>query len=150
HSRGGEHGQVRSAVIDISLSNSKVTAAAWVVPGQADGVVVLPLGYGRQVVGYTGLNKGFNAYVVRASDALWTATGGKISGTGDEYPLACTQYHHNVEGRKILSTATLEEFKKNPDFAREGDETQDISLYKDFHKDYPQLHYYEGYKWAMA
>ena len=147
-SRGGEHGQVRSAVVDISLSNSKVTAAAWVLPGQADGVVVLPLGYGRKKAGYTGSNKGFNAYAVRASDALWNASGGKVTVTNDDYPLACTQYHHNVEGRKILSTATLEEYKKNPNFAKEGDETpkRDFSLYKD----YEDLGYYKGYKWAMA
>ena len=147
-SRGGEHGQVRSAVVDIALSNSKVTAAAWVMPGQADGVVVLPLGYGRQKAGYTGSNKGFNAYAVRVSDALWMASGGKVTVTGDDYPLACTQYHHNVEGRKILSTATLEEYKKNPNFAREHDETppNDLTLYKD----YRDLGYYQGYKWAMA
>ena len=54
-------------VIDISLSNSKVTAAAWILPGQADGVVVLPLGYGRKKAGYTGTNKGFSAYAVRTS-----------------------------------------------------------------------------------
>jgi MoCo/4Fe-4S cofactor protein with predicted Tat translocation signal len=147
-SRGGEHGQVRSAVVDIALSNSKVTAAAWVMPGQADGVVVLPLGYGRQKAGYTGSNKGFNAYAVRVSDALWMASGGKVTVTSDDYPLACTQYHHNVEGRKILSTATLEEYKKNPNFAREHDETppNDLTLYKD----YRDLGYYQGYKWAMA
>jgi molybdopterin-containing oxidoreductase family iron-sulfur binding subunit len=147
-SRGGEHGQVRSSVIDIALSNSKVTAAAWVVPGQADGVVVLPLGYGRKKAGFTGSNKGFNAYAVRASTALWTATDGKITVTGDDYPLACTQYHHNVEGRKILSTGTLEEFKSNPGFAKEGDETpaRSLSLYKDFE----EIGYYKGYKWAMA
>jgi len=147
-SRGGEHGQVRSAVIDIALSNSKVTAAAWVMPGQADGVVILPLGYGRKKAGYSGTNKGFNAYAVRASDALFTATGGKITVTSDDYPLACTQYHHNVEGRKILSTATLEEYKKNPDFAREHDETPPNSL--SLYKDYQDLGYYQGYKWAMA
>src|SRR5437667_102879 len=151
-SRGGEHGQVRSSVVDIELSNSKVTAAAWVMPGQADGVVVLPLGYGRKKAGYTGSNKGFNAYAVRTSDALWTASGGKVTVTSDDYPIACTQYHHNVEGRKILSTATLEEYKKNPDFAHEHDETppRDLTLYKDYEKDYPQLKFYQGYKWAMA
>jgi len=147
-SRGGEHGNVRAAVVDIALSNSKVTAAAWVVPGQADGVVVLPLGYGRQKAGFTGSNKGFNAYAVRASDALWTATGGTVTLTKDDYPIACTQYHHNVEGRKILSTATLEEFKQNPHFVGEHDETppRDITLYEDFEK----RGYYSGYKWAMA
>ncbi|HEY2460537.1 MAG TPA: TAT-variant-translocated molybdopterin oxidoreductase [Candidatus Acidoferrum sp.] len=142
--RGGEHGQIISAVIDIALSGSKVTAAAWILPGQADGVVVLPLGYGRQKAGYTGTNKGFNAYAVRVSSALWTASGGTITKTSQEYPLACTQYHFNMEGRKILSTGTLEEYKKNPAFAREGDEQPPKSetLYKEFA--------YPGYAWGMA
>jgi Fe-S-cluster-containing dehydrogenase component len=142
--RGGEHGQVLSDVIDIALSNSKVTAAAWTLPGQADGVVVLPLGYGRKSAGYTGTNKGFNAYAVRTSDALWVALGGKISKTGDDYPLACTQYHFNMEGRRILASATLEEYHKNPAFAHEGDETppKSDSLYTAYG--------YPGYAWGMA
>jgi MoCo/4Fe-4S cofactor protein with predicted Tat translocation signal len=142
--RGGEHGQILSNVIEIALSNSKVTAAAWILPGQADGVVVLPLGYGRTYAGYAGRNKGFNAYAVRASNALWVAPGGKISKTGDEYPLACTQYHFNMEGRKILSAGTLEEYKKNPAFPHEGDQTppKKDTLYKEFA--------YAGYAWGMA
>src|SRR5205814_3234488 len=84
-SRGGEHGQILSNVVDISLSGSKVTAAAWILPGQAEGVVVLPLGYGRKKAGYTGTNKGFNAYAVRHSDALWAAAApaSAIQKTGD-------------------------------------------------------------------
>ena len=142
--RGGEHGKIYSNVIDIELSNSKVTAAAWRLPGQADGVVVLPLGYGRKRAGYTGTNKGFNAYAVRSSTALWITSGGKITKTGDDYPLACTQYHFNMEGRQILETATLEEFKKNPNFAHEHSEEvpKELSLYKEFA--------YPGYAWGMA
>jgi MoCo/4Fe-4S cofactor protein with predicted Tat translocation signal len=142
--RGGEHGQILSNVIDIALSGSKVTAAAWILPGQADGVIVLPLGYGRTFAGYTGTNKGFNANAVRASEAMWMAPGGKISKTGAEYPMACTQYHFNMEGRKILSSGTLEEYKKNPGFAHEGDETplKSETLYKEFA--------YPGYAWGMA
>jgi len=143
-SRGGEHGQVRSSLVDIELNGSKVTAAVWTLPGQAEDTVVLPLGYGRTRAGYTGSNKGFNAYVVRTSNALWTATNGKMTKTGDSYPLACTQYHFNMEGRKILSTATLAEYKKNPGFAHEGDETppKDDTLYQPFA--------YNGYAWGMA
>ncbi|MGH9741801.1 MAG: TAT-variant-translocated molybdopterin oxidoreductase [Candidatus Acidiferrum sp.] len=144
--RGGEHGQIISNVIDISISNSKVTAAAWILPGQAEDVVVLPLGYGRKNAGYTGTNKGFSAYEVRVSDALWstTASTGSIKKTGGEYPLACTQYHFNIEGRKILSTGTLEEYRKNPSFAHEGDEQppKSMSLYQEFA--------YPGYAWGMA
>ena len=147
--RGGEHGKIYSNVIDISLSNSKVTAAAWTLPGQADGVVVLPLGYGRKRAGYTGTNKGFNAYAVRTSDALWTASApaSAIRKTGDDYPLACTQYHFNMEGRQILATGTLEEYRKNPNFANEQAELppKELSLYKG-EAEYP----YDRDKWAMA
>jgi len=144
--RGGEHGQIVSTVVDIAVSNSKVTAAGWIMPGQAEGVVVLPLGYGRKKAGYTGTNKGFNAYAVRTSNALWRATAGSesVKKTGEEYSLGCTQYHFNMEGRKILSTGTLEEYKKNPGFAHEGDETppRTLSLYQEFK--------YPGYAWGMA
>jgi molybdopterin-containing oxidoreductase family iron-sulfur binding subunit len=148
-SRGGEHGKIYSNVIDIGLSNSKVTAAAWILPGQADGVVVLPLGYGRKKAGYTGTNKGFNAYAVRASNALWavTASSSAIKKTGDDYPLACTQYHFNMEGRQILATGTLEEYRKNPNFANEHAELppKELSLYKG-EAEFP----YARDKWAMA
>jgi MoCo/4Fe-4S cofactor protein with predicted Tat translocation signal len=144
--RGGEHGKIYSNVIDIALSNSKVTAAAWSLPGQADGVIVLPLGYGRKRAGYTGTNKGFSAYAVRASNALWAASApaSAIKKTGDDYPLACTQYHFNMEGRQILETATLEEYRQNPDFAHkhEKEVPKELSLYKEFS--------YPGYAWGMA
>ncbi|HEY6384745.1 MAG TPA: TAT-variant-translocated molybdopterin oxidoreductase [Candidatus Acidoferrum sp.] len=146
--RGGEHGQIVSNMIDISISSSKVTAAAWILPGQAEDVVVLPLGYGRKNAGFTGTNKGFSAYVVRASTALWSATASTdaIKKTGGEYPVACTQYHFNMEGRKILATGTLAEYQKNPMFAHEGDETpknpKEMTLYKEFS--------YPGYAWGMA
>ena len=145
-SRGGEHGQIVTNVIDIGISNSKVTAAAWILPGQADGVVVLHLGYGRKNAGYTGSNKGFSAYMVRTSKAMWSAYAHQdaIKQTGDEYPLACTQYHFQMEGRKILSTGTLDEYRKNPAFAHEGDEQppKELSLYQEFA--------YPGYAWGMA
>jgi molybdopterin-containing oxidoreductase family iron-sulfur binding subunit len=50
-----------------------------------------------------------------------------------------------MEGRKILSEGTLEEYRKNPAFAHEGDETpksKDDSLYQAFS--------YDGYAWGMA
>ncbi|HVH72904.1 MAG TPA: TAT-variant-translocated molybdopterin oxidoreductase [Candidatus Dormibacteraeota bacterium] len=146
-SRGGEHGQVRSNVVDIALSGSKVTAAAWILPGQAEGVVVLPLGYGRKRAGYTGSNKGFNAYAVRVSNALWwvNAPSGVIRKTGDDYPLACTQYHFNMEGRHILLSGTLEEYRKNPNLAHEEAPPKELSLYKG-DAEFP----YKHEKWAMA
>ena len=143
--RGGEHGQVVSDVVDISLSQSKVSAAIWLVPGQADGVVVLPLGYGRSKAGYTGTSKGFNAYVVRSSNALWTATGKDIKKTDDRYSMACTQYHFNMQGRKILSSASLEDYQKNPNFAHEEDETPERGLTL-----YQNVDYSGKQAWSMS
>jgi len=147
--RGGEHGKIYSNVFDIALSGSKVSAAAWILPGQAEGVVVLPLGYGRKKAGYTGTNKGFNAYAIRTSNALWTANAPSsvIRKTGDDYPLACTQYHFNMEGRQVLAAGTLEEYRKNPNFANEHAEkpSVDNSLYKG-EAEFP----YKREKWAMA
>jgi MoCo/4Fe-4S cofactor protein with predicted Tat translocation signal len=142
--RGGEHGQVRSRVLDIELNSSKVTAASWTLPGQQEDTIVLPLGYGRTRAGYTGTDKGFNAYVVRTSNALWVATNGKVTSTDEGYSLACTQYHFNMEGRQLLSSASLAEYKKNPGFAHEGVEAppKDDSLYQEFS--------YPGYAWGMA
>jgi len=151
-SRGGEHGQILSNVVDIALSGSKVTAAAWILPGQAEGVVVLPLGYGRAKAGYIGTNKGFNAYAVRASNTLWSvsAPSSIVTRTGDDYPLACTQYHFNMEGRQILETASLEEYRKNPDFAHEAEEFKkkhgELTLYKEEENPYDKMQY----RWAMA
>jgi molybdopterin-containing oxidoreductase family iron-sulfur binding subunit len=148
-SRGGEHGQVLSDVIDIALSGSKVTAAAWILPGQAEGVVVLPLGYGRKNAGYTGTNKGFDAYVVRSSKTLWASPApiSVIRKTGDSYPLACTQYHFNMEGRHILVTANLDEYRKNPNFVNDRAEPprEDDTLYNG-RAEFP----YERNKWAMS
>jgi molybdopterin-containing oxidoreductase family iron-sulfur binding subunit len=142
--RGGEHGQILSTVVDLELNGSKVTAATWTLPGLAENTVVLPLGYGRKRAGSTGSNKGFDAYVVRTSNALWSATEGKMTPTGDGYPLACTQYHFQMEGRQILSAGTIAEYQKNPAFAHEGAEApaKDDTLYKEFA--------YPGYAWGMA
>jgi MoCo/4Fe-4S cofactor protein with predicted Tat translocation signal len=144
--RGGEHGQVRSALVNVELNNSKVTAAAWTLPGLEENTVVLPLGYGRLRAGFTGSNKGFNAYVVRTSNAMWLATDGKIATTGDTYPLACTQYHFNMEGRTLLTTASLEEYRQNPNFAHEGPEHErppnSDTLYRAFT--------YPNYAWGMS
>jgi molybdopterin-containing oxidoreductase family iron-sulfur binding subunit len=152
-SRGGEHGKIYSNVVDIALSGSNVTAAAWILPGQADGVVVLPLGYGRSKAGYTGSHKGFNAYAVRTSDTLWAASAPAsiIKKTGDDYPLACTQYHFNMEGRQILQTGTLEDYRKNPGFAHDDEEFKnkkkdELTLYKEEEHPYDKMQY----RWAMA
>jgi len=104
---------------------------------------------GAKKAGYTGTNKGFNAYAVRTFrcplDGLRAHQ--HIKKTGDDYPLACTQYHFSMEGRQILATGTLAEYHNNPNFANELAQLppKELSLYKG-EAEYP----YDRDKWAMA
>jgi len=70
------------------------------------------------------------AYVQCALDGLRAHQ--RIKKTGDDYPLACTQYHFSMEGRQILATGTLAEYHKNPNFANELAQLppKELSLYK--------------------
>ncbi|HKC62018.1 MAG TPA: 4Fe-4S dicluster domain-containing protein, partial [Pyrinomonadaceae bacterium] len=106
--------------------------------------VTVYLGYGRERAGHVADGRGFNAYLLRTSDAHWSGVGLEIKGTGERYSLACTQAHHNMEGRELVRFATIDEYRARPDFARHeaDDPAQAISLY-------PQWKY-EGYAWGMA
>ena len=107
------------------------------MPGHADDSVTVHLGYGRRRAGKVGSGIGFNAYAIRPSSALWFGSGLEIAKTGDTYSLVTTQHHHIITGenqkkeeeesvaaarRDLVRVATLEEFRKNPDFAKDPEE----------------------------
>ena len=75
---------------------------------------------------------------------MWFDRGAEAAKTGDRYSLACTQYHHLMEGRGLVRAATREEFARDPHSVHEGFHTppRTLTLYPDFK--------YEGYKWGMA
>src|SRR5262249_6156930 len=100
------------------------------------------LGYGRVQAGKVGDGVGFNAYALRTSDAPWFGQGLTLQKTGEQYPMACTQFHHRLEGRDIVRAATLEEYRDNPSFAHESDKFPRTSLYPEYS--------YPGYAWGMA
>jgi MoCo/4Fe-4S cofactor protein with predicted Tat translocation signal len=141
---GGEHGTIYCDVVELEYRGRKIRGAAWIHPGQAADCVTVHLGYGRTRAGKIGSGAGFNAYALQTSDAVWRGSGLQIQKTGSQYPLACTQFHHLMEGRKLLRAGTLEEFLKNPDFAHETEEAEAAakSLYPGFK--------YDGYAWGMA
>jgi molybdopterin-containing oxidoreductase family iron-sulfur binding subunit len=143
-STGGEHGQILVDVVELSYQGRSLRVPAWIVPGQADGCVTLHLGYGRTRAGRVGTATGFNAYLLRTSGAPWFGSGLTLRKTGDRFRLACTQFHHSMEGRQLVRLASLEEFRENPAFARElGEEPpKSLSLYPE--------RKYEGYAWGMA
>jgi MoCo/4Fe-4S cofactor protein with predicted Tat translocation signal len=140
-------------IVELRHGGRSVKAPAWVLPGQADDVVTVHLGYGRARSGRLGTGNGFSAYALRTSDALWHAAGLEVAKTGETQMVACTQDHWTIENpegeqageRGVLRTLTLAELAKNPSALREGEgheEDEGLSLYTPFK--------YEGHAWGMS
>jgi Fe-S-cluster-containing dehydrogenase component len=86
--------------VELRLAGRRVEGAVWTVPGHADGVVTLPLGYGRPRAGLVGTGVGFDAGRLRGPDAAWFAGGLSVSSLGGaEHDFAVTQGHFTMEGR---------------------------------------------------
>jgi molybdopterin-containing oxidoreductase family iron-sulfur binding subunit len=133
-------------VVELTFRSRKLRVPVWIQPGQAQNSVTLPLGYGRPVIGRVGRNVGFNAYLLRTSDAFWSGDGLTIRRTGDRHWFVSTQHHHDVEGRGILHDGTLAGFLGDPHYAQKPEELppSDYTLYD------PSEYQYKGYKWGMV
>jgi molybdopterin-containing oxidoreductase family iron-sulfur binding subunit len=129
-------------IVEITVSGRKVNAPVIVVPGHPDNSVTVHLGYGRQFAGRVGSGAGFNAYLIRTSDAPFYATG-MIKKLDGKWGVAVTKSHFQdhrgkaagqqgngnnsleadeaITERGIIRYATLDEYKKNPGFANEGE-----------------------------
>src|SRR5262249_57843953 len=68
---GGDHGHGVGDVITLEHGRHVLEVAIWIVPGHADDVGTLHLGYGRTHAGQVGNGTGFDAYKLRLSDASW-------------------------------------------------------------------------------
>src|SRR5690606_18133055 len=62
-------------VVRLRLRGRDLTAPVFVLPGQADDVIALALGYGREGGEAVARGVGVNAYLLRTSDAPYFASG---------------------------------------------------------------------------
>jgi MoCo/4Fe-4S cofactor protein with predicted Tat translocation signal len=138
-----DNGKDNGRVVELTYKGRMMKVPVYIVPGQAEGTVVLHLGYGRSMAGRVGSGVGFNAYALRTSDAPWGGPGAKIKVTDATFPLASTQMHRYVEGRDLIRYATLADFIKDPEFVHKHEEVSEESLV-------PNVWPYESYKWGMA
>jgi len=131
-------------VVALTVGANRVQGPAWVVPGQADNTVAVHVGYGRTRAGRVATGVGFNAFPLRTAATLWSAPGAALTPTGGTMKLASTQLHHDMEGRAIVRTGTLEQYRREPEFVKEMAENPPKTLTM-----YPE-HEYKGYAWGMA
>ena len=108
----------------VEVGDHSVAGPVWIQPGQADGTLVLALGYGRETKGrianFDGKQVGFNAHPLRPSGVPGFVVGTVKNAAGDPHNFACTQDHWSMEGRAIVREANFEGedgYKKHKDFA---------------------------------
>ena len=131
-------------MIEIAVNGSKVELPVWVVPGQADDTISIPMGYGRTHVGRVGEGTGFEVNALgSAASALWSS-GATVRKLGHTYKLATTQEHGSFEGRAIYRQGTLEEYKEKPEFIKEMVEHPPLE------SSWVEKKYDKGYQWGMV
>ena len=138
-------------VVDLEFNGKKVKGPIWIQAGHPDNSITIFLGYGRTRAGRIGTGAGYDAYPLRTSQAPWFADGAKLTATGQTYNLASTQGYQTMETpdgseRPQVQERNLEEYKKEPNFAKEGEPPKELTLYKPQEFDYAK----ETYAWGMA
>lgn len=103
-------------VIRISSGDNAIEIAAWVQPGHADNSITLYAGYGRENIGRVADGVGVNVYPLRTTENTYYSAV-DVSTTGQMYEIACVQDHNSIEGRDMVRSATLEEYRENPNFS---------------------------------
>jgi molybdopterin-containing oxidoreductase family iron-sulfur binding subunit len=137
-----KYGLEENDIVELSVNGRKVNAPVIVAPGHPDNSVTVHLGYGRSFAGRVGSGAGFNAYLIRTSDAPFYAVGSMKKLPG-KWGVAVTKSHYQdhrskvfggqgggnnsieadeaIKERGIIRYATLDEYKANPGFANEGE-----------------------------
>ncbi len=131
-------------LVQLTANGRSIEVPVWILPGQADNTIGLELGYGRQKFGRVAEGAGFDVYPLRVSAGMHLATGVALTKVGREYELVSAQDHWSMEGRPLIREASLDDYRRHPNFAKEMVEHPPLeSLWKE--RDYS-----EGYQWGMA
>ncbi len=144
-------------LVEIEAGGRRLSAPAWILPGQADGTALLHLGYGRRRAGRIADGLGVSAFALQTSEARWNLAGVTVRKARGTKPLACTQGHYAIRGwladeteeaerRHLVRVGTLERFRDNPAFAADYEHEgldPNLSLM-------PGFDYSRGHAWAMT
>jgi MoCo/4Fe-4S cofactor protein with predicted Tat translocation signal len=104
-------GVASEQVIRVEYAGRSLEIPAFILPGMADGVVAVTLGYGRSHAGRIGSGVGFDAFKVRSTKAPGFDGGVTVTKAGRAYPLSVTQNHGSMEGRPLVRESTLTELR---------------------------------------
>ncbi|MGE0449395.1 MAG: 4Fe-4S dicluster domain-containing protein [Vicinamibacterales bacterium] len=113
---GAEHGQV----VELVVGDRRLRAPVFSLPGVADSLIVLPLGYGRRGAEETAAGVGVDAYTLlppfRWSVAATASPALAFGAVPLSHEFAVTAAHWSLEGRPVVLSASLERFRAAPHF----------------------------------
>jgi molybdopterin-containing oxidoreductase family iron-sulfur binding subunit len=127
-------------VVRLEVGGLTLEAPVLVLAEQAEGVVTLPLGYGRSGAGSVGNGVGFDAYRLRPPGALVASAPLRMERTAGGHVFALRQREVDMHGRDPVHVREIGRPAKRQDEKKE--EGGKTSLYPE--------HRYDDYKWGMA
>jgi MoCo/4Fe-4S cofactor protein with predicted Tat translocation signal len=149
-------------MIKITADGRSLEIAAYILPGQPQGVVSLTLGYGRKAAEHIGTGVGFDTYQLRSSKSAFFAYDAQIDKTGESYVLGETQNHYPLDAvgesgllarigdtkyqsADIIKEATFQQYNRDPElFHRDADGKLHLQLFD------PPNKFSDPHKWGMA
>ncbi len=127
-------------LVKVEVGGRSITAPVWIAPGQAPKTISIGLGYGREKFGRHADGAGVNAYPLQAGENPWFVGGAQVTKVVGRRMIYSTQDHGSMHPgvsytgedqpdnvgltyptRPIVRETTVDGYKKNPDFAQEGD-----------------------------
>jgi molybdopterin-containing oxidoreductase family iron-sulfur binding subunit len=127
-------------VARLTVEGRTLHAPVLVLPEQAEGVVTLPLGYGRSGAGSVGNGVGFNAYLLRSTGAAGVPAALRLERTLGGHVFALRQREVDMHGRDPVKVTDAR--APIPGKTLEEEKGGKTSLY-------PERRY-DDYKWGMA
>ncbi|MCC5933603.1 MAG: TAT-variant-translocated molybdopterin oxidoreductase [Balneolales bacterium] len=115
--RERKFGETEYDLLNITANGTTFQMPAWILPGHADNSITISVGYGRKSLGKVADDIGHNAYIGFTTAGPVAATAVSVEVARRNYPVACTQNHHSMEGRPLAREATISEYKADPRIA---------------------------------
>ncbi|MGZ5848773.1 MAG: 4Fe-4S dicluster domain-containing protein, partial [Ramlibacter sp.] len=127
--------------VRLRAGGRELVVPVWVMEGHAEGVVSLPLGYGRMAAGAIGDGVGFDAYRLRTHAAWAAPLPAQIERAPGRHDFVVRQHEVDMHGRPLVKVSELATLG--------GVLAQGAGREAALPTMYPEQKY-EGYRWGMA
>jgi molybdopterin-containing oxidoreductase family iron-sulfur binding subunit len=127
--------------VRLRAGGREAAVPVWVMEGHAEGVISLPLGYGRTAAGGVGDGVGFDAYVLRTRAAWAGPLPAQMERAAGRHDFVVRQHEVDMHGRALVQVSELATLGGTLAEGA-GREPPQPTMYPE--------RSYEGYRWGMS